>query len=118
VIALLTHEEGSKGQESIEEDGHTGEELKEECLMLQLRNSKLHSKPVMKGFLAIEEKRLKMEEQMMGELQCTVALVSGFIPQYSQLFYTAIPPLQAMPPSSGSQSKDQCDLSKDRSFAS
>ena len=68
--------------------------------------------------LAIEEKRLKIEEQMMGQVQSTVALISEFMPQYSQLFYTPILPLQAMPPSSGSQSKDQCDQSKDKSFAS
>ena len=31
-------------------------------------------------FLAIEEKRLKMEEQMMGQLQSTLAFMSGFMP--------------------------------------
>ena len=31
--------------------------------------------------LAIEEKRLIMEEQLMGQLQTTLALMSGFMPQ-------------------------------------
>ena len=38
-------------------------------------------------FLAIEEKRLKMEEQMMGQLQSTLAFMSRFMPQFGQPLY-------------------------------
>ena len=65
-------------------------------------------------FLEIEEKRLKMEEKMMGQLQSTLALMSGMLPQvgaYSQPYYPPIPPLHNFPPPSDHE--DQGNARKD-----
>ena len=56
-------------------------------------------------FLAIEEKRLKMEEQVM-QLQITLAFMSRFMLQYGQPLYPPMPPFQAVPPRSASPDED------------
>ena len=47
-----------------------------------------------------------MEEQMMGQLESTLAFMSGFMLQFGQPLNPPMPPFQAMPPHSASPDKD------------
>ena len=96
----------AKGKSPLKKMAKLKKKVREEMLDTAIEKVTTAQQASNETLLASEEKSLKMEKQMMGQLQSTLAFMSGFMPRFGQPLYPSMPPFQAMPPCSASPDKD------------